>query len=209
MHLFLAWRAMEDRIGTIGYTIERCLWGDSRARHTFLIACTDEHPLLLIEIDVGDPKKGIHKSMRLNIRELDEVPDTICKIELIGKTSSPTALQHLIRSAQDYVKEHPDYNVLLNNCRTFVEYLIDQIPEFRNSIPRKDGSILEYYHSQEKHEHPGAIVKSKKLLKDIHDLHRSNKQYIYAAKLVLGVKLPKKDNDNDNDNDIQDITTRL
>ena len=57
MHLFLAWREMEDRLSTIGYQIERCLWGDSRARHTYLIACTDEHPLVLIEIDMGDHDK--------------------------------------------------------------------------------------------------------------------------------------------------------
>jgi hypothetical protein len=205
MHLFLAWREMEDRVGTVVYTIERCLWGDSRSRHTFLIACTDEYPLILIEIDVGDPKHGIQKSMKLNICELEELPDTICQIELIGQTFSPTALKHLIRSAQAYVEEHPDYNVLSNNCRTFVEYLIDQIPEFRNSVPRKNGSILEYYHSQAKLDNPGAIVKSKKVLKDIHDHHRSNKEYKYARKLVLDIQLPKQDNDND----IQDINTQL
>ena len=205
MHLFLAWREMEDRIGTVVYTIERCLWGDSRSRHTFLIACTDEYPLILIEIDVGDPDKGIQKSMKLNICELEELPDTICKIELIGHTSSPTALKHLIRSAQNYVKEHPNYNVLLNNCRTFVEYLIDQIPEFRNSVPRRNGSILEYYHLQAKTDNPGAIVKSKQHLKDVRDFHRSNKQYKYAGKLVLDVQLPKLDDDND----IQETNTQL
>ncbi|CAF1616319.1 unnamed protein product [Adineta ricciae] len=190
MHLFLAWRAMEDRIGSLGYTIERVLWGDSRARHTFLIACTDEHPLTLIEIDVGDHEKGIKKGMRLRIAELDEVPSTITKIELIGETKSTTAFEQLIRSAQCYVQEHPDYNVLLNNCRTFVEYLIDQIPEFRDSIPRKNGSILEYYHSQAKHEHPGAIVKSRKLIREIRDIHLHNKHYKYAAKLVVNPEIP-------------------
>ena len=102
-------------------------------------------------------------------------------------------------------EEHPNYNVLLNNCRTFVEYLIDQIPEFRDSVPRKNGSILEYYHSQAKHEHPGAILKSKKFLKDIHDLHRHNRQYKYARKLVLDIQLPKQDDDND----IENIKTQL
>ena len=196
MHLFLGWRAMEDRVSSIGYTIERILWGDSRARHTFLIVSSDEHPLLMIEIDVGDHEKGIHKSMKLNILELEEVPSTICKIELIGETSSPTVVDHLIRSAQNYVQEHPNYHVLLNNCRTFVEYLIDQIPEFRNSVPRKNGSILEYYHSQAKHDHPGALVKSKRLLKQIRDLHRHNRDYKYANHLVFNVQSPKSDNDN-------------
>lgn len=205
MHLFLAWRAMEDRIGTLGYTIERVLWGDSRARHTFLIACTDEHPLFLIEIDMGDVKKGIHKSMKLNLLELQEVPSTICKIELIGETHSPTAFDHLIRSAKTYVEEHPNYMALGNNCRTFVEYLIDQIPEFRDSLPRKHGSILDYYHSREKIEHPGAIVKSKKLLKDIRDFHRHNKEYNCAGKLVFNIPSSL----DDNDNDIQTTETRL
>jgi len=143
--------------------------------------------------------------MKLIIRDLEELPNTICKIELIGETSSPTALEHLIRSAENYVKEHPNYNALLNNCRTFVEYLIDQIPEFRNSIPRKNGSILEYYHSQAKNEHPGAIAISKELLKDTRDLYRANRQYKYATKLVLDVQLPKQDDDND----VQVIGTRL
>jgi hypothetical protein len=205
MHLFLAWRVMEDRIGSIAYTIERCLWGDSRARHTFLIACTDEHPLLVIEIDVCDHKKGIHKGMRLNIHDLEEVPDTICKIELIGETSSPKALENLIRAAQNYVKEHPNYHVLSNNCRTFVEYLIDQIPQFRNSVPRKNGSILEYYHSREKDEHPGALVKSEHFLKEIHDLHRRNRQYKYAGKLVFNLQIFKQDHDNV----VQEANTQL
>ncbi|CAF3951721.1 unnamed protein product, partial [Rotaria sordida] len=60
-----------------------------------------------------------------------EIPNTISKIEFIGETSSPIALPHLIKSAYDYVKEHPNYHVLSNNCRTFVEYLIDQIPRNR------------------------------------------------------------------------------
>lgn len=197
MHLFLAWRAMEDHIGTLGYTIERVLWGDSRARHTFLIACTDEHPLYLIEIDMGDVHKGIHKSMKLNLLELEEVPHTICKIEFIGETHSPTAFDTLIRSAKQYVEEHPHYNALLNNCRTFVEYLIDQIPEFRNSTPRKHGSILEYYHSRAKLEHPGAIVKSKKVLKVIRDYHRCNKEYKYTGKLVLDIPSPQEILEND------------
>ncbi|CAF4066637.1 unnamed protein product [Rotaria sordida] len=164
MHLFLCWREMEDRIGTLGYSIETYLWGDSRARHTFLIACTDEHPLVFIEIDVGNPEKGIHKSMKLNIKELDEIPNTISKIEFIGETSSPIALPHLIKSAYDYVKEHPNYHVLLNNSRTFVEYLIDQMPEFHDSIPRRNGSILEYYHAQAKNEHPGALLRINPLI---------------------------------------------
>ncbi|CAF4034386.1 unnamed protein product, partial [Rotaria sordida] len=98
MHLFLGWREMEDQVGTLGYSIESYLWGDARARHTFLIACTNEHPLVLIEIDIGDHAKGIHKSMKLNIKELDEIPNTISKIEFIGETSSPIALPHLIKS---------------------------------------------------------------------------------------------------------------
>ncbi|CAF4221606.1 unnamed protein product, partial [Rotaria sordida] len=70
---------------------------------------------------------------------------------------------------------------LSNNCRTFVEYLIDQIPEFHDSIPRRDGSILEYYHAQAKNEHPGALLR------------------------ILHMELPKLDNDND----VRIIETRL
>ena len=187
MHLFLVWRPMEDRIGALGHTIERCLWGDSRARHTFLIACTDEHPMLLIEIDLGDHEKGIRKSMKLHITDLDEVPQTISQIQLIGETKRADALEILLQSAEKYLKEHPHYNVLTNNCRTFVEYLIDRIPEFRDSIPRKHGSILEYYHSRAKEEHPGALITSKRLLKEIRDLHHETKKYDYASRLVLNI----------------------
>ncbi|CAF0892531.1 unnamed protein product [Rotaria sp. Silwood1] len=187
MHLFLGWRPMQDRIGSIGHAIEHCLWGDGRALHTFLLASTDEYSLVLIEIDVGDSEKGIHKSMKLNIVELDEIPKELARIELIGETKSPNALENLIQSAHNYVRDHPNYHVLLNNCRTFVEYLIDDIPEFHSSIPRKNGSILEYYHSQAKHQHPGAIVKSKNLLKRIRDRHQQNKVSKYAGKLVLHI----------------------
>ena len=149
--------------------------------------------MVLIEIDVGDHEKGIRKSMKLNVVELNELPKTLTQIELIGETTSPNAYENLLRSAQTYVKQNPNYNVLLQNCRTFVEQLIDQIPEFRDSIPRKNGSILEYYHAKAKHEHPGALIKSKQLLKDVRDLHRHNRQYKYASHLVVHVQLPPED----------------
>jgi hypothetical protein len=177
MHLFLGWRSMEDRIGSLSHAIEYCLWGDGRSRHTFLLASTDEYPLIIIEIDVGDREKGIRKSMKLNIAELNEIPQKLVKCEFIGEIKSQTALNDLIRSACNYIENHPNYHVLLNNCRTFVEYLIDQIPEFRHSIPRKNGSILEYYHDKAKDEHPGALIRSKKLLKTIRDVHRLNQKH--------------------------------
>jgi hypothetical protein len=166
---------MEDRIGSLGHAIEHCLWGDGRATHTFLIASTAERPLVMIEIDVGDREKGIHKSMTLNVVDLDELPKKLVKCQFIGIAQSQTALPDLIQAATKYVEAHPNYNVLLNNCRTFVEYLIDQIPEFRDSIPRKNGSILEYYHRQAKHDHPGALIKSKRLLEAIREHHRLNR----------------------------------
>ncbi|CAF0823300.1 unnamed protein product [Rotaria sp. Silwood1] len=188
---------MEDRISAIGHSIESFLWGDSRARHTFLIACTDEHPLVLIEADLGGHAKGIHKSMKLNIIELDEVPNSTSKIEFIGETTSPTAFEHLIRSAHDYVKKHPHYHVFSNNCRTFVEYLIDQIPEFRDSVPRRNDSLLEYYHARAKTQNPGALLRSKNFFRGICDLHRRNREYKYTGRLVLRIELPKLDNNND------------
>ena len=190
MHLFLGWRSMEDRIGSLGYTIERVLWGDSRARHTFLIACTDKHPMLLIEIDVGDQSKGIKKSMKLNIVELSEPPPTMSQIELIGESSDPNSLDMLLKAAEKYVKENPNYHVLRNNCRTFVEHLIDEIPEFKDSIPRKNNSILEYYHERAKMEHPGALIRGKKLLREVRDIHRHNRRYKCTEKLVLQYEVP-------------------
>lgn len=192
MHLFLVWRAMEDRISSFGHQIESFLYGDGRARHTYLLASTDEHPLVMIEIDMGDAKKLIHKSMILRIAELDTVPSNICQIQCIGYTSSPTALEDLKKAAEKYVQENPHYNVYSNNCRTFVEYLIDQIPEFRQTVPRKNGSILEYYHSRAVEEHPGALIKGKACLKEIHEYHRQNRDYKYAGRLVLNVhEIPK------------------
>ena len=191
LHLFLAWRAMEDRISHIGYFVEYHLWGDSRARHTYLIASTDEHPLLLIEIDMGDPHNGIHKSMKLNIVDLEELPNNIIKLIYLGETARSDALQDVFQAAEKYVKENPHYNFYSNNCRTFAEYVIDQIPEFHDAIPRRKGSILEYYHYIGKHEHPGALLKTKKFLKDVRDFHRHNREYLYAGKLVLAIQLPK------------------
>ena len=189
MYLFLGWRSMQDRLSSFGHAIEYCLWGDGRARHTFLLASTPEHPLVLIETDLGDHSKGIQKSMKLNIIELDEIPPTLVKNVFLGRVQSPTAYDDLIKSAQDYVKKHPHYNVLLNNCRTFIEYLIDQIPEFRQTVPRKNGSILEYYHSQAKAEHPGALIKSKKLLKTIRDHHQRTHQICkYTSQIVFNME---------------------
>jgi len=182
MYLFLGWRPTEDRLCPIGHAIEYCLWGDGRACHTFLLASTDEHPLVLIEIDVGDRRKGIRKSMKLNITELNEIPKTTAKLEFLGEIKSQTALKDLIQSAHNYVFNHSNYHVLLNNCRTFVEYIIDQIPEFQNLIPRKNGSILEYYHAKSKREHPGALIKSKKFLKAI--------QYLYQYNIIKNINIP-------------------
>jgi hypothetical protein len=172
MRLFLGWRPMEDRLGPVGHAIEYCLWGDGRARHTLLLVSTNEHPLVMIEIDVGDRKKGICKNMKLNIIELNEIPKTITTIQFIGEVKSETALSDLIQSAHNYVFNHSKYHFLLNNCRTFVEYLINEIPEFHNLIPRKNGSILEYYHAKAKYEHPGALIKSKKFLKAFRALYQ-------------------------------------
>ena len=54
MQIFLAWRPMEDRIGAVGNRIESFLWGDARARHTYLIAATNDRLPVVLEIDVGD-----------------------------------------------------------------------------------------------------------------------------------------------------------
>lgn len=175
MYLLLGWRSLEDQMGSISHTIEHVLWGDGRANHTFLIASTREYPLMLIEIDVGDKEKGTKKSMHLNIQELDGTPKNIANIIYIGKAQSPMALNDLIESAYIYVANHPTYNVLKNNCRTFVEYLIDRIPEFKESIPRRNGSILEYYHHKAKKEHPGILNKTKHLLEAIKEHHRKKK----------------------------------
>ncbi|CAF3475114.1 unnamed protein product [Rotaria socialis] len=200
MHLFLGWRPMQDRIGYLGHTIERCLWGDGRARHTFLLASTNEHPLVLIEIDVGDSKKGIKKSMKLNIVELNEIPKKIARIEYLGHIKSSQAYENLIQSANSFVNNHPNYHVVCNNCRTFVEYLIDEIPECHNSIPRENGSILEYYHVKEKHDHPGVLVKSQKLMKFLRDLHRHNKEHKSTAKLLFDLQSSALDINNNNNN---------
>lgn len=200
---------MEDRISSVGYTIERVLWGDSRARHTFLIACTDDHPMLMVEIDVGDRSKGIRKSMKLNIIDLTEPPTSMTHIELIGDTQNPDALDLLLKAAEKYVKENPDYNVLRNNCRTFVEHLIDEIPEFRDSIPRKNGSILEFYHEQAKKEHPGALIRGKKLLKEVRDSHRHNKTYGCTPKLVLQYEIPTAAPPTSENPDVETIELRL
>lgn len=196
MHLFLCWRSMEDPIGALAQTIERILWGDSRARHTFLIACTEEHPLLMIEIDVGDRKKGIKKSMRLNIRDLDELPSNLLQVELIGETQRIDALDIILRAAENFVEENPDYNAALNNCRTFVEYIIDQIPEFIEKVPRKNGSILEYYHSKEKQEHPGALIKGKTLVREIRETYHKKKEYRTISQIKLPVAKAIANDDN-------------
>lgn len=160
MLLFLGWRPMEDRVGPVVHAIEAFLWGDARARHTFLIASTAEHPLVLIEIDVGDRKKGICKNMSLHVAQLNEIPKTFSKIEFIGKIQSETALQDLIQSAYIYVSNYSNYHVLRNNCRTFVEHLINQmLPNFFTGLPRINGSVLEYYHEKAKHDHPGLLIK--------------------------------------------------
>ena len=172
MQIFLAWRQMDDRIGALSHCIESFLWGDARARHTYLIAATDDHLPVVLEIDVGDRKRAIRKTMQLNIVELRHLPTRLSKIELIGVSPSVDALDQLIQAAQRYVGEHPNYHVLFNNCRTFVEYVIDQIPDLSHCIPRQRGSILEFYHTRAKVEHPGMLKKLQRFRRIIRDLYR-------------------------------------
>ncbi|CAF3548661.1 unnamed protein product, partial [Rotaria sp. Silwood2] len=45
---------------------------------------------------------------------------------------SDKALENLIQSAHNYLYNHRNDHVLLNNCRTFFQYLIDKIAQFHN-----------------------------------------------------------------------------
>lgn len=163
---------MENRIGAVSNRIESFLWGDARARHTYLIAATNDRLPVVLEIDVGDRKRAIHKSMKLNIVELRHLPATLSKIELIGVTTSDDALDQLILVAQQYITDYPNYHVLFNNCRTFVEYVIDQIPDMSHQTPRSRGSILEFYHAKAKVEHPGMLEKLQRSLRIVRGLYR-------------------------------------
>ncbi|CAF1163477.1 unnamed protein product [Rotaria sordida] len=76
---------------------------------SFLLTSTGQCRLVIIEIDVGDSKNGIEKIIKF-----------ICEI----KSDEP--LENLIQSLDNYLYYHRSNNILLNNCRTFVEYLIDK-----------------------------------------------------------------------------------
>ncbi|CAF4338283.1 unnamed protein product [Rotaria sordida] len=82
---------------------------------SFLLTSTGQCRLVIIEIDVGDSKNGIEKIIKF-----------ICEI----KSDEP--LENLIQSLDNYLYYHRSNNILLNNCRTFVEYLIDKKGQFHN-----------------------------------------------------------------------------
>ncbi|CAF1448157.1 unnamed protein product [Rotaria sordida] len=84
---------------------------NSEVKHTSTGQCR----LVIIEIDVGDSKNGIEKIIKF-----------ICEI----KSDKP--LENLIQSLDNYLYYHRSNNILLNNCRTFVEYLIDKKGQFHN-----------------------------------------------------------------------------
>ncbi|CAF1587706.1 unnamed protein product [Didymodactylos carnosus] len=141
--VFLCIRRLEDRIGPIGYKIEKFIWGDGRALHAFLMIwpLNDNH-LTVIEIGVTSSKKMI-----LDIQQVDDFLPSIVQIEFLGVTSYK--LKNLINDAKLYTKLNRHYNAIFNNCRSLVECLLYKIPEF-NSLPRKKRSVLEYYHQQSK-----------------------------------------------------------
>ncbi|CAF3254792.1 unnamed protein product [Rotaria sp. Silwood2] len=74
------------------------LWADGRASHTFLLASTSQCRLVLIEIDVGHRKNGIQKT-----------------IEFICQIKSDKSLENLIQSPDNYLYNHRNNHILLNN----------------------------------------------------------------------------------------------
>ena len=149
----------------MAYRIENFLWGDARAQHTCLILRTDDERLLMLEIDVGDVKHGIRKSMKLIVKPLEKLPEIFSQIELLGTISSFKVFEEILRLAEDYVTRYPKYHTLRNNCRTFIDYLVLQIPEFRERLPLRNGSVLEYYHARAKIDHPGLWAKVKRRMR--------------------------------------------
>ena len=109
--------------------------------------------------------------MKLMIQPLEKVPGVFSQIEWIGTIDSFKAFDELLRIAEDYVTKYPRYHTLRNNCRTFIDYLVMQIPEIRDGLPKKNGSVLEYYHARAKHDHPGFWTNFKRRIKTFCYLH--------------------------------------
>ena len=171
LHVYLAWRPMQHKLAALAYRIENFLWGDARAQHTCLVLRTDDERFLMIEIDVGDVKHGIRKSMKLIVQPLEKLPEVFSHVELLGTVGSFKVFEEILRLAEDYVTKYPKYNTLRNNCRTFIDHIILQIPEFRDRLPMKNGSVLEYYHARAKIEHPGIWAKTKRRIQLLCYLH--------------------------------------
>lgn len=171
MEVYLAWRPMKHRLAAMAYRIENFIWGDARAQHTCLIFATSDQRLLMIEIDVGDVKHGIQKSMKLIVQPLEKLPAIFSQIERIGTIDSFKTFEEILRLASDYVTRYPKYHTLRNNCRTFIDYLLLEIPEIREGLPKKNGSVLEYYHAKAKLEHPGLWLIIKRRIQVMFYLH--------------------------------------
>ncbi|CAF1325600.1 unnamed protein product [Rotaria sordida] len=64
--------------------------------------------------------------------ELNEISKYIQRIEFMCQIKSDKLLENLIQSQDNYLYNHRNYYLLLNNCRTFFEYLIDEIVQYHN-----------------------------------------------------------------------------
>ncbi|CAF4203072.1 unnamed protein product, partial [Rotaria sordida] len=55
-----------------------------------------------------------------------------CRFVLIEIDVGDSKNENLIQSQDNYLYNHRNYYLLLNNCRTFFEYLIDEIVQYHN-----------------------------------------------------------------------------
>jgi hypothetical protein len=140
-HVFVGYQPLTDPIGPIGAKVERFIWGDSRAQHTFLIFAAESCPMIIMEIQPSSSKR-----LLLEVSETNELRQQMLRTNYLGVAN--VDIKYLTRLGVQFTTTHR-YHFYSKNCRTFVEHLVAHIPEF-NNLPRLKNSILDYQHKKNK-----------------------------------------------------------
>ncbi|KAL0482004.1 ATP-dependent Clp protease ATP-binding subunit ClpX [Acrasis kona] len=142
LRLYLGFQPLTDRIGPVLERIEMKIWGDARARHAYLVAIDENEEMTLIEI-----KMTPRKNLILVFKKIECFKMNTLQLEYLGATV--LNIGSLKSLSNMFIERHRRYSFHSTNCRMFVEYIIDNIPEL-SCLEKRNGSILEHFHYKAK-----------------------------------------------------------
>lgn len=133
-------------------SIETAIWGDARAKHTYVVVQPAPHAAA----DASEPvwrRLEIIRGREATTIVADDLP--VAPVEgaallLVGWTAM--TLSELNEAVDQLRENHLRYDAFRNNCRTFVDHLLPIVCNAGHTWPDGEASALEWIHAQKKAE---------------------------------------------------------